>query len=219
MTPADARGSTRTKRRDLLLDATAAIVIDEGWSAVTMGRLASAVQVSRQSVYNELGSKDKLAVALVARETRRFLDTVQLQLLSHPEDMTTATMAAVDSALRMGEENPLLRAIISAAHGKADGLLPLLTIRSAPVLDSSVMMLTTFADEHWSGLAGSTDELHELVDAIVRLTLSHLVRPQWPVPRVTALVGRLVDAALLAARTEAGVSRAPTNGRLTEAHR
>lgn len=202
MTPADLRGPSRAKRRDLLLDATTAIVIDEGWSAVTMGRLASAVQVSRQSVYNELGSKDRLAVALVARETQRFLNAVQRQLTDNAENMVAAVTAAVGTALTMGEQNPLLRAIISAAHGNAEGLLPLLTIRTAPVLDTAVELLCVFADDHWAGALGSTEEMHDLVNLVVRLTLSHLVRPQWPVPRVTALVGRTVDAALLVARTE-----------------
>ena len=78
MTDTDLRSDTRAGRRERLLDATTAIVVSDGWSSVTMSRLAAAVQISRQSVYNELVSKDKLAVALVTRESDRFLAAVQL---------------------------------------------------------------------------------------------------------------------------------------------
>ena len=39
-----------------------------GWASVTMGRLADAVGVSRQTVYNEIGTKPGLAEAMILRE-------------------------------------------------------------------------------------------------------------------------------------------------------
>ena len=48
----------------------------EGWSHVTMSRLAQAVGVSRQTVYNEIGSKPQLAEAMILRELDRFLEVV-----------------------------------------------------------------------------------------------------------------------------------------------
>lgn len=199
MTDTDVRSDTRAGRRDRLLDATTAIVVSDGWSSVTMSRLAAAVQISRQSVYNELGSKDKLAVALVTRESDRFLAVVQLRLLANQADMTAAIMAAVQAALDLGEDNPLIKAVAFAGHGNEDVLLPLLTVRPEPVLESAVAMMTTFADEHWGEQAVPSAHLHELMDAVVRLTLSHLMQPRWPTERVTAMIGRMVQAAQAAA--------------------
>lgn len=195
MTAADVRLQCRTSRHERLLDATAAIVISEGWSSVTMSRLAAAVDVSRQSVYNEIGSKDKLAVALVARETERFLAAVQEHLLAHQPDMTAAIVAAVDAALQQGVENPLIKAVVSAGHGNENVLLPLLTTHPEPVLNAAVTMMIRFADQHWSDRVVPRQDLHELMDAVVRLTLSHLAQPDWPIRRVTAMIGRIVDAA------------------------
>jgi len=195
VTDTDVRTENRAQRRDRLLDATAAIVISDGWSNVTMSRLAAAVQISRQSVYNELGGKGELAIALVTRESDRFLAAVQLRLLANQDNMTTAVTAAVRSALELGEESPLIKAVISAGHGNEVVLLPLLTVRPEPVLEAAVAMMTTFADEHWGDLVGTRGELAELMDAVVRLTLSHLVQPRWSTERVTAMIGRMVDAA------------------------
>lgn len=200
MTQTEERSETRTRRRDLLLDATAQMVVHDGWSSVTMSRLAAAVQISRQSVYNELGSKDKLAVALVTRESDRFLGAVQLRLLAHADDMTVAVKAAVRAALEQGQDNPLIKAVISAGHGNEDVLLPLLTVRPEPVLEGAVAMMTSFADEHWGQHLMPRAHLHELMDAVVRLSLSHLVQPRWPTEQVVTMIGRMVDAAQSAAQ-------------------
>ncbi len=194
----DTSVQTVASRREQLLDATASIVISDGWTAVTMSRLAAAVQISRQSVYNEFGGKDKLAVALVTRESDRLLATVALRLLAHQDDMTAAVSAAVRSALELGEQNPLIKAVVSSGHGNEVVLLPLLTVRPEPVLEAAVAMMTTFADEHWTNRIATRLELDELMDAVVRLTLSHLVQPRWPVQRVTAMIRRMVDAAQVA---------------------
>jgi AcrR family transcriptional regulator len=195
MTAADVRTESRASRRDRLLDAAAMIVIAEGWSNVTMSRLAAAVDVSRQSVYNELGGKDKLAVALVLRENERFLSVVQLRLLENQRNMTAAITVAVEAALLQGQDNPLLKAVIAPGQAKADILLPLLATQPEPVLEAAVTMLTAFAEEHWTGCVSPQQDLLDLMDAVVRLTLSHLMQPNWPIARVTAMVGRMVDAA------------------------
>ena len=58
--------------RERVLDATASITVEQGWSAVTMGKVASLAGVSRQTVYNEYGAKPALGQEMVLRELRRF---------------------------------------------------------------------------------------------------------------------------------------------------
>ena len=48
--------------------AAARFTAEHGWGALTMGKLADLVGVSRQTVYNELGGKPQLAEAMVMRE-------------------------------------------------------------------------------------------------------------------------------------------------------
>ena len=59
--------------RDRLCDAATTVIAEEGWARVTMARLADEVGVSRQTVYNEIGTKSDLAEAVVLRELDRFL--------------------------------------------------------------------------------------------------------------------------------------------------
>jgi len=76
--------------RDQLLDATSGIVASSGWHDVTMAELARRVGVSRQTVYNEVGSKPELAQSLVLRELERFVAVVVSQLQSH-DDVIAST--------------------------------------------------------------------------------------------------------------------------------
>ena len=46
--------------RDRLCDAAVGVITSEGWARVTMARLADEVGVSRQTVYNEIGTKADL---------------------------------------------------------------------------------------------------------------------------------------------------------------
>src|SRR5690606_11757664 len=83
--------------RDVLLDRAAEVTCGPGWSTITMAKLADAAGVSRQTVYNEFGSKSGLAEALVMRELRRFLAVVEDELASGDDlvDALRRTTAAV----------------------------------------------------------------------------------------------------------------------------
>ncbi|MFF5500626.1 TetR/AcrR family transcriptional regulator [Streptomyces roseolus] len=63
--------------REALLDAALAALSRQPWSAVRMADLAVAARVSRQTLYNEFGSKEGLARALVRREADSYLDGVR----------------------------------------------------------------------------------------------------------------------------------------------
>lgn len=181
--------------RERLLDGAYHLVTTQGWSSVTMGRVATLVGVSRQTVYNELGTKDGLAVALVVRETDRFLTLVAEKLREHGSDMVTGITAAAQVALEHGQTNELIHAIVGAGHSAtAGGLLPLLT--TEPVLERVVRMMSDFADEVWGEVGLSSPALHELMDSVVRLVLSHLVQPRWTPQRAALIVGRLVQGVL-----------------------
>ena len=66
-------GSRRTRlapevRRDLILDATAALILEGGLSAVSMERVATRVAVSKGLIYNYFPTRDDLLAALLRRE-------------------------------------------------------------------------------------------------------------------------------------------------------
>src|SRR5690606_31829948 len=63
--------------RERLLDAAYGAVVAGGWSRMRMADIARSAAVSRQTLYNEFGTKEGLLQAVVLREADRFLDGVE----------------------------------------------------------------------------------------------------------------------------------------------
>ena len=120
--------------RERVIDAAVVLTSDVGWSAVTMARLADEVGVSRQTVYNEIGSKPRLAEAMILRELDRFLEVVTVAFDEHPTDLVAAIGAASEQVLVNAQDNRLLHAVVSATHGADTELLPLLTTHAESLL-------------------------------------------------------------------------------------
>ncbi|GAB2977307.1 TetR/AcrR family transcriptional regulator [Amycolatopsis acidiphila] len=186
-----------TTLRERILDAGVGLICTEGWDRVTMSQLAHHVGVSRQMVYKEVGARDTLARAIVTRHADRFLAGVTDQLRAHGEDIVAGVSAAVDYVLRAAADDPLLKAVLSAAHGGTQDLLPLLAIQPEPVLERAVHTVLREAGELYGGLG--LPRLPELVEVVVRLTLSHLIQPFGPVEQASEQVAWLVRNALAAA--------------------
>ena len=81
--------------RARIVAAAAVMTAESGWSGVTMGALAERVGVSRQTVYNEIGTKPGLAEAMILAELDRFLGVVTLAFDEHPTDLVEIGRAHV----------------------------------------------------------------------------------------------------------------------------
>ncbi|MEU8351319.1 TetR/AcrR family transcriptional regulator [Streptomyces sp. NPDC048845] len=109
--------------RESLLDAAYAALANRPWPGVRMVDVAAAAQVSRQTLYNEFGSKDGLARALVRREVDRYLAGVRA-VLAGPSAPAAAgapgdRLAAVaEWTVRTARHNPLLRAVLTGCWGE-----------------------------------------------------------------------------------------------------
>lgn len=160
---------------DRLLDEAAAFLIEHGWGAVTMAKLADRAGVSRQTVYNSVGGKQDLAEALVMRELATFLALVD-QELGQGDDLVEAIRRTAEQVFRAAGDNPLLRYTLSATHGKdADELLPLLTTQSEPLLVAATEAVTAHVPRFQPEL--SELETRIGVETVVRLVLSHVMQP------------------------------------------
>src|SRR5487761_399339 len=194
----------RVVLRERLLDATAALICADGWTAVTMARVADEVGVSRQSVYKEIGSKTALGEAVVTRETDRVLAGVIGQLREHGTDAAAGIPAAADYVLRTGAGNSLIKAILVGAAG-GDELLPLLAARPDPVLGRAIAVVRAEARTRYSELPLTAGTLDQLSEIVVRLTLSHLMQPTGPIDEAVAQVRALTEAALRRPAARGGV--------------
>ncbi|MEB3366628.1 TetR/AcrR family transcriptional regulator [Saccharopolyspora mangrovi] len=180
----------RALLRDRLLDAAFELTCSHGWQAVTMGRIAERVGVSRKSVYNEIGTKNDLGVALIARETERFLAGVSAQLQAHPGDPGRGLPAATEFVMRTAADNPLVKAVVLGAPGGNNDLLPLLTTHPEPVLQPALARIQADAAVLYPQLPPDTRVW--LIEVFVRLTLSHLTQPVGPVEDAVAQIRTLV---------------------------
>lgn len=186
------RGAVRQLLRDRLLDAGRDQLAQRSWSQVTMAEIAAAAGVSRQTLYNEFGSRDEFGHALVIREGGRFLDAVEQAIDEHAGDPRGALTAGLERFLSIAHEDPLVRLLL-ADDGTA-GLLPLLTTQSGPVLDWARRRLSEAIQTHWSEVAGS--DLDALADALVRLAISHVTAPRDPPAATAASITRLLAPSL-----------------------
>jgi AcrR family transcriptional regulator len=174
------RVDTRVLLHDRLLDAARDITTAEGWSALTMGAVASRAGISRQHLYNEIGTKQQLGNALVSRETGEFLGVMCEQLRAYPTDLVAGVGAAVRAALDHGSRNTLLKAVLGADDPRGESLLPLLTARPDAVLMQAKQALASELAALRLGNDLTTADLDVYVDGIVRLVLSHLAQPAGP---------------------------------------
>ncbi|AZP23525.1 TetR/AcrR family transcriptional regulator [Streptomyces aquilus] len=114
--------------RESLLDAAYTALARRPWSAVRMVDVAAAAGVSRQTLYNEFGSKEGLARALVRREADGYLAGVERALAAHadPRERLTATAEWTAATAR---ENALVRAMLTGCWSER---LPAPTLTAVP---------------------------------------------------------------------------------------
>ena len=174
VTLADVDDRTLTMR-DRIVGAAVVLTSEMGWAQVTMAKLADSVGVSRQTVYNEIGSKPQLAEAMILRELDRFLAIVDVAFDRHPTDLVAALQAAAQRVLEHAQDNPLLHAVVSATHGADTELLPLLTTHSESLLGVAKVVVVDRIEPYRIDL--DRKHLDAAIDAVVRLVLSHVMQP------------------------------------------
>jgi AcrR family transcriptional regulator len=170
--------------RERLVAQAAELTRAGGWQAITMAKLADRVGVSRQTVYNEIGSKRQLAEAMIMHELEVFLQAVDAAFEENPESLVDAIREAATRVLEMARTNPLLHAVLSASHGAESALLPLLTTQVEPLIEAAHGLVRRHLDTYDHGL--DEDRIDPLVDMVIRLVLSHVTAPGPASPATTA---------------------------------
>jgi AcrR family transcriptional regulator len=173
--PADFQTRVRRQLRQDTMDAAFHLMIEHGWAAVRMTAIAAAVGISRQTLYKEFSSKEQIGEALLLREAERFIDGVAHHVQPHHQ-VIPAIQAAIGFALDEAATNPLLRAILTTTReGSPDTLLPLITTDSQPLIGLAGQVLRQHITTRAPGL--DPEDIAATADALVRLTVSHLMLP------------------------------------------
>lgn len=183
------RESVRSLLRERVLDAARDLVDSGGWGGLRLAAIARAAGISRQTLYNEFGSKEAIGKALVERELEGFLLGIQAELDAHRDDLRAAAAAGVGYTLRQAADNPLIKAVLLAERGGEDDLLAYLTTRPEPVFDTATAMLDAYAADAWADADAESRSL--AVEAIVRLTVSHIIAPVAPPEEAAQRIARI----------------------------
>src|SRR3954452_12549384 len=175
--------------RDALLDAAYDAAVSGDWARTRMVDVATAAGVSRQTLYNEFGSKDALAQAMAMREVEQFIAGPEAALeAADPDDPIEAVAAAALYTLQQAADNPLLKA---ALVDDSSRLLAFLTTRGEAAIAAARSSFERYYADHWPDLPRATIAL--AAETITRLTISYLVLPA-DVPAET-IADRLADLA------------------------
>lgn len=182
--------------RERLLNAAHGIIERSGWSSVTMAAVAGGAGVSRQTVYNEFGTKHGLAEQLALRELQRFLDVVRERMADETE-IVEGIRSACEGALLMGEESLLVRAIAGSPPRDQDNdFLTILTTGSGQIVEASITIVQQAVVELYPPTGLNEFELAVATESVVRLVLSAMTRPSKSPAAAAADIAWIVDLTL-----------------------
>jgi AcrR family transcriptional regulator len=182
--------AARTLLRDTIVAAVDDLVRSRGWSATTMSDVATAAGVSRQTVYNEFGSRRSLVEAYVLREIEALIAGVEDAVRASHEDARSAMHAAFGLFLKLASDEPLVQVIVADAEGGE--LIRLLTGLGRQVATDRIGRLIV---EVWPKVSLADAEL--VAESMARLAISHALLPtsdpEDTAAAVTRLVGPFID--------------------------
>jgi AcrR family transcriptional regulator len=161
--------------RGLVVEAASELSLEVGWSAVTMAHLASQVGVSRQTIYNEVGSKAELARLVVLAANDRLLSLMGGVFDRSHAPASDEVRGGIRRMIATIAADPMLSALTAALHGVDSGALPIAHLEAEE-------LLADLADALARNLGDLELELTEaecsiVSSALVRLVLCAAVQP------------------------------------------
>ncbi|MFD7657564.1 TetR/AcrR family transcriptional regulator [Actinosynnema sp. NPDC059797] len=155
-----------------LLEAAVELVAEHGSRGLRMVDVATKAGVSRQTVYNEFGNKERLVQAVALHKTAEFLDGVRERLAS-AADPVEGLRRAIAFAFDLAGRDPLAKSVLNGAN--AEDMLPFLTTKGQPVLTLATAVFAQHISGNWPGVAAERVQL--VAETVVRVALSHLLTP------------------------------------------
>jgi AcrR family transcriptional regulator len=165
--------ASRALLRDSVLDAMRDLLLTRDWSAITLSDVARVAGISRQTIYNEFGSRQGLAQGYALRLADRLVDAIHAALDANVGNIYEAFLAGFRSFFAESASDPLVISLLSGV-AKPD-LLQLITTDSAPIITRASARLSLALTQTW--VATSDQDAGVLARAIVRLALSYVSMP------------------------------------------
>ncbi|HZE18228.1 MAG TPA: TetR family transcriptional regulator [Mycobacterium sp.] len=176
---------------DSVLDAMRELLLSRDWSAITLADVARAAGISRQTIYNEFGSRQGLAQGYALRLAHRLVDVVGDAISANVGDVYAAFLQGFRAFFSESAADPLVISLLTGV-AKPD-LLQLITTDSGPIITHCSERLTATFQHSW--VKASEEDAGILARAIVRLAMSYVSMPPEADHDVTADLARLMTPA------------------------
>lgn len=165
--------ASRVLLRDSILDAMRELLLSRDWSSITLSDVAKSAGISRQTIYNEFGSRQGLAEGYALRLADRLVDAVDMAIQHNVGDVHAAFLEGFQSFFVESASDPLVISLLTGA-AKPD-LLQIITTDSAPIITRCSQRLTATFMDSW--VRASEEDAGVLARAIVRLAMSYVSMP------------------------------------------
>jgi AcrR family transcriptional regulator len=180
--------ASRALLRDSVLDAMRELLLTRDWSAITLSDVARAAGISRQTIYNEFGSRQGLAQGYALRLADRLVDTIKDTVEANVGDIYQSLLQGFRRFFAESAADPLVISLLTGV-AKPD-LLQLITTDSAPIITRASQRLVSAFNQTW--VATSDEDAGVISRAIVRLCLSYVSMPPESDYDVAADLARLL---------------------------
>jgi AcrR family transcriptional regulator len=165
--------ASRVLLRDSILDGMRELLLSRDWSSITLSDVARAAGISRQTIYNEFGSRQGLAQGYALRLADRLVDVIDDEIRRNEGNIYSAFVQGFRAFFAESAADPL---VISLLNGEAKpDLLQLITVDSAPIITHCSQRLTSSFETSW--VKASDEDAGVLARAIVRLAMSYVSMP------------------------------------------
>lgn len=156
----------------LLTKRTILVAVDDlirriGWAGTTVGKVAEAAGVSRQSVYNAFGSRQSLSQAYALYRLDLMLEAAD-RVLRSAEDLEAGLHEAMSLFFDMVDE-PLIHTILSGS--RPEELVPLVKVLNERATDQLAGVLQDIRPEI------TDSDAVIFADTICRLIVGHALAP------------------------------------------
>ena len=170
-----ARSHGRGRTREAVFAALRELLLDSPWGEVTLEAVAKRAGVSRQTRYNDFGSRKGLAEAYTFAMAEAYCDAVD-ELLADRPDPLAALEAAMQLFLTGAEEDPLIRRV-QAGEAHSD-LTRIVTADSGPLLERIAERLGASLSRSWP--AAGPEKVEAAATLMARLALGLVTMPPPP---------------------------------------
>jgi AcrR family transcriptional regulator len=183
--------ASRVLLRDSILDGMRELLLSRDWSAITLSDVAKAAGISRQTIYNEFGSRQGLAQAYALRLADRLVDQIDDAIEGNIGDVYAAFLAGFRDFFAESAADPLVISLLTG--GTKPDLLQLITTDSGPIISHCSERLTSTFMHSW--VKCSDEDAGILARAIVRIAMSYISMPPEADHDVAADLARLLTPA------------------------